>query len=109
LVDAPHAGECVVEAAIDGSLDVGRARLLVAESRIQVPVDGRAAEAALAAHGGIEVPVGSEAALVTRARTTVAPARAPVTTHPMRSPWVAVPFAACLGLEWWIRRRRGLR
>jgi hypothetical protein len=28
--------------------------------------------------------------------------------HPMRSPWWMVPFTLLLGLEWWLRRRRGL-
>jgi hypothetical protein len=29
--------------------------------------------------------------------------------HPMRSPWWMSPFVACLGIEWWLRRRAGLR
>jgi len=28
---------------------------------------------------------------------------------PMRSAWWLAPFAACLGAEWWLRRRAGLR
>ncbi|MEY4634408.1 MAG: hypothetical protein RJA55_206 [Acidobacteriota bacterium] len=38
-----------------------------------------------------------------------APAEAPAPSHPMRSPWWLSPFVACLGLEWWLRRRAGLR
>lgn len=38
-----------------------------------------------------------------------APAEAPTPSHPMRSPWWMSPFVACLGLEWWLRRRSGLR
>jgi hypothetical protein len=30
-------------------------------------------------------------------------------THPMRSPWWIVPFAGCLCMEWWLRRKRGMR
>lgn len=30
-------------------------------------------------------------------------------THPMRSPWWMSPFVACLAIEWWLRRREGLR
>jgi hypothetical protein len=33
----------------------------------------------------------------------------PVPFHPMRSPWWMSPFVACLGVEWWLRRRAGLR
>jgi hypothetical protein len=29
--------------------------------------------------------------------------------HPFRSAWWMAPFAACLGGEWWLRRRRGQR
>ena len=38
-----------------------------------------------------------------------APGEAPTPSHPMRSPWWMSPFVACLGLEWWLRRRSGLR
>ena len=33
--------------------------------------------------------------------------RAPV--HPMRSPWWMFPFVTLLSVEWWLRRRAGLR
>lgn len=29
------------------------------------------------------------------------------TVYPMRSPWWIVPFAGCLAVEWWLRRRAG--
>ena len=32
-----------------------------------------------------------------------------VVAHPMRSAWWIVPFAGCLGFEWWTRRRSGMR
>lgn len=32
-----------------------------------------------------------------------------VSVYPMRSPWWMLPFAACLSIEWWQRRRDGLR
>jgi hypothetical protein len=32
-----------------------------------------------------------------------------VSVHPMRSAWWIIPFAGCLSLEWWLRRRGGLR
>jgi hypothetical protein len=33
----------------------------------------------------------------------------PATTHPMRAVWWLLPFAGCLSVEWWLRRRNGLR
>jgi len=41
----------------------------------------------------------------------VAAPRVPATTpvQPMRSAWWLVPFAGCLSVEWWLRRRTGLR
>ena len=29
--------------------------------------------------------------------------------HPMRAAWWVLPFAGCLSIEWWLRRRVGLR
>jgi len=38
-----------------------------------------------------------------------APVSSVVTIHPMRAWWWMIPFAGCLSLEWWLRRRGGLR
>ena len=37
------------------------------------------------------------------------PPSEPVTLYPLRSVWWLLPFAACLGTEWWLRRRSGRR
>jgi hypothetical protein len=59
--------------------------------------------------GGWSVTAGDEEPLI-RGLLALPPGPAePVQHHPMRSPWWMVPFAACLGVEWWDRRRRGLR
>jgi hypothetical protein len=42
-------------------------------------------------------------------RQSIASPTVRVERRPMRSAWWLVPFAACLGGEWWLRRRRGLR
>lgn len=39
---------------------------------------------------------------------TLQPTSRRVPWHPMRSAWWIVPFTLALGLEWWLRRRRGL-
>ena len=59
-----------------------------------------------------EVPVtipGHVADLERFVRNTVNVPRTTLVRHPMRSVWWIVPFAACLSVEWWQRRRRGLR
>lgn len=33
--------------------------------------------------------------------------RVATTVHPMQSPWWILPFAGCLSIEWWLRRRAG--
>jgi hypothetical protein len=38
---------------------------------------------------------------------TATPAQVPL--RPMQSPWWMLPFTLCLSVEWWLRRREGLR
>jgi hypothetical protein len=59
--------------------------------------------------GGVAMLAGEEENLARVLRA--APAAAPVSTtvHPMRAAWWMLPFAACLSVEWWLRRRDGLR
>jgi hypothetical protein len=61
------------------------------------------------AFGAPMVTEGDEDVLVTYARAHAAARREAIPVHPMRSPLWIVPFAVCLGGEWWLRRRRGLR
>jgi len=62
-----------------------------------------------ATHGGIAVRADELDRLERHVRQTVEPPLESRAAHPMRSPWWMLPFAACLGGEWWIRRRRGAR
>jgi hypothetical protein len=55
------------------------------------------------------VDAGDETTLAGDVRRLVPLEVAPASVRPMRSPWWIVPFAACLGAEWWLRRRGGLR
>jgi hypothetical protein len=109
-VSRETAGACEVHASITGPPPVAAsAALLVTRDVRSITPDTARLESAVAAHGGIVVKAGNEVAVVERLHELLAPARAPQTTWPMRSPWWLVPFAGCLGAEWWIRRRRGLR
>src|SRR5439155_6806353 len=61
-----------------------------------------------ASRGGIDVAPNELPALERWLRQTIAAKTTPVQRHPMRSAWWIVPFAGCLSVEWWMRRRRGL-
>jgi hypothetical protein len=109
-VSSERAGACEVHAAITGPTPLAASAALLVTSDVRSTTPATAAlDGAVAAHGGIVVEADGEAALVERVHELLAPRRAPQTTWPMRSPWWLVPFAACLGGEWWLRRRRGLR
>lgn len=107
---APAEGECVVEASVaDGEEAHGAARLIVVPG-IRLIDSTRASLAdAMAAHGAPVIRVGQEAELVARVRQLLPDTRALEETHPMRSPWWLLPFAASLSGEWWTRRRTGRR
>ncbi len=59
--------------------------------------------------GGINVTASALTDLERRLRQDIASPAVRVERRPMRSAWWMLPFAACLGAEWWLRRRRGLR
>jgi hypothetical protein len=59
--------------------------------------------------GGIDVTPDRLADLEAYLRREVSAPPVRTTTHPMRSGWWIVPFAAGLTGEWWLRRRKGLR
>lgn len=108
--DAPLAGNgsCRVEATVNARLVSGA--IAVAENPL------RGVEATLAklerrvrAAGGVVMRAGEEAALARAINTAPAPAAMATTVHPMRAAWWILPFAGCLSIEWWLRRRSGRR
>lgn len=109
-VHVPHPTTCTVEARIDGPGGPARTRALrIAPGLQRPPGDPDALARAVAAHGGVLVEGDNLTPLLTRTR---ARRLAPTTTYdtrPMRSPWWILPLTACLGAEWWLRRRAGQR
>jgi len=105
----PAQGPCTVTASADGG-GVGRAGLSVA-ARPRMSVGGawRDVERAVAARGGVLATIGDEERVAEWVRTLPKPAPTWVPAHPMRSPWWLLPLVACLGAEWWLRRREGLK
>ncbi len=64
----------------------------------------------IVAASGAQVFVPGDEVSLTRDVRRLTPAETrPSEARVMRSPWWIVPFAGCLGVEWWLRRRRGLR
>jgi hypothetical protein len=80
-----------------------------AVSDLATPGDPAALALVAAVHGGRTHRAGQLDALADDIRRTLELRRELQRIRPMRSAWWIVPFAGCLCLEWWSRRRRGLR
>ena len=101
-------GGCTIEAAVDGRQVAGSIAVAAAPA-YGVEQTLAKLERRVIASGGVIGRAGEEATIARALRT--APMSSPVTTevHPMRSAWWLLPFAGCLSVEWWLRRRAGLR
>jgi hypothetical protein len=98
-------GKCRVDAILNG---ITRSTALLIRDRASViGADGDELTSAITAHGGLVVAGGNENELVSAFRRAASPTRISTQVHPLRSPWWVVPFVACLGAEWWLRRRAG--
>ena len=62
-----------------------------------------------ASRRGRAIPESDLGSLRSELERVLAPPREPYTFHPMRSPWWILPFGALVSLEWFSRRRAGLR
>lgn len=62
-----------------------------------------------ASHQGRVVPEAQVPQLAALLQSAIDPPHERVRVRPMRWMWWWAPFALCLGTEWWIRRRSGLR
>ncbi|MCC7241669.1 MAG: hypothetical protein IT180_07065 [Acidobacteria bacterium] len=103
------ATRCEVTAGLSG-LGEGRADVVVT----QVPAsadagDGSEVEALVARTGGLVVSNRRLTPLTDALLSLGSDIRTPEARYPMRSPWWLLPLAVCLGSEWWLRRRAGLR
>ena len=73
------------------------------------PASGPSLAMLASSHRGIDVTPDRVADLERFVRDRITAAPRQQVRHPMRSTWWIVPFAGCLSMEWWLRRRRGLR
>jgi hypothetical protein len=106
---------CSVRAIVDG--DSATTSYAVA-ARVRAGVDATLAklERQARATGGVFAIAGDPASSLSAGETIARALRAQsadssliVTMYPMRSAWWILPFAGCLSIEWWLRRRAGLR
>jgi hypothetical protein len=109
---APHSeGVARVEVSVEGGAAkrvVETAGVIARDVRTARPVGPPLALLAQS-RGGENVAAGHVAELAQRLRHDIVAPRTRVDRRPMRSAWWLLPFTTCLGSEWWLRRRRGLR
>jgi len=82
--------------------------VVASDARVARPV-GPALSLLSAARGGEDVSAGDVGSLAQTIQRHIAAPTVRLERRPMRSPWWLAPFVACLGGEWWLRRRAGLR
>lgn len=97
------------EIAVTFGADRGAAPVVVAIG-VTRPVDtpSQLLAAWASSRGGRVVPAGDVRALDEALTSVIPRVRRPTPVYPLRSAWWIVGFAAILGAEWWLRRRKNL-
>jgi hypothetical protein len=103
-VDAP--GSCELQ--VRAGARIARSPFLVA-SKVHRPASFERFDAAIRAHGGAVARAGEADDVIRRIRESLPSRSEAVAVYPMRSPLWLIPLTAALGVEWWLRRRAGLR
>jgi hypothetical protein len=81
----------------------------IEDVQVPLPADGERLAAYASSRGGDVLPMSEADALGARIAAAVQPPVNDVDARPMRSPYWILPFAGLLIVEWWSRRRGGLR
>ncbi len=104
-----NSGSCTIEAAIADRQVAGSIAVAATPAYGVEPTLAKL-ERRVMASGGVIGRAGEEAAIA-RALTDGADvfALSPSRCIPCASAWWLLPFAGCLSVEWWLRRRAGLR
>jgi hypothetical protein len=103
---AAGAGRITVTAASGTS---GGASFMVAQGARAAMPAGPALSLLAESRGGRNFSAGELQTLTRTLRQEIAAPTVRAERRPMRSLWWLVPFVACLGGEWWLRRRNGRR
>lgn len=99
-------GECAIEVTVG---DVtGTTPVTFRDDLRSLRADDEQLEALAAAHGARFVDGETDEAIVSAITEQLATRREAQQVWPMRSPYWLIPFALCLGGEWWLRRQAGL-
>ncbi len=100
---------CAITVAIDGGASVtGGIAVTTGATRSVSAVIAKLARYA-SSTGGVIVAPGDEGKVAQAIGSAALQKETNVPVHPMQSPWWMLPLVACLGAEWWLRRRAGLR
>jgi hypothetical protein len=105
-------GPCQVRASLAGRrADEATTHFMVAEraARPERAMRLQRLQSLATAYGAPEVQAGEESMLATAIQGRMMTTKVQTAVSPMHSPWWIVPFVACVGGEWWLRRRQGLR
>jgi hypothetical protein len=97
---------CTVEANVNDAHATAAVATAVAPARVSAGVLEKFVRAARAS-GGVVTDEDNRAAVQALNEGTAQLTE--LRAHVMRSPWWIVPFAGLLSIEWWLRRRAGLR
>jgi len=103
-------GRSTVVARVDGATPASTLRAVIVSGDARHPFPATAPLSMLSSsRQGIDVTPDRIDTLEQFVRRTAPPPPATITRHPMQSPWWMIPFAACLSIEWYLRRRSGDR
>lgn len=86
-----------------------RVRRGAADTLAKLERQARATGGVFASAGDPATPLGAGEAIARALRDQSSDSSLIVSVHPMRSAWWILPFSVCLSIEWWMRRRGGLR
>ena len=104
-VSTANGGSCAVRVTTDsGAAAIGGVAVTTGATASVADVMAKLERVATRSGGVV-----GDADSVVASLAAVQPVRIPTPVWPMRSPWWMSPFVACLGVEWWLRRRAGLR
>ena len=103
-----ESGQCQVEATVG---DRSAIAFVAVADRPARGVDATLVKLEHAARdlGGVVAEAGNESEMARALDDSTAESSQIVSIHPMRASWWILPFAGCLSLEWFLRRRQGLR
>lgn len=103
---------CEVSATVDGGPTATGGVAVTTGATASVSAVMAKLERAVAQAGGVVADSGDDRTIVSQLASVVPSSELPVPLQlirPMRSVWWMSLFVVCLGVEWWLRRRAGLR